>query len=170
MTADWKALCAELADALDEWKLGGGPPEDTADADLIARVRAALAQPEPEGEGVTDEALANFTAWFCRNYPGPDTIIHNPEWHSPKVFRAAAHALTRFARPAIKPVPVAERLPEAEDCDAEGRCWWWFADRAIAGQPQNCGRWHFTTSCASLVRTRSLTHWLPHHALPLPQP
>jgi hypothetical protein len=51
---DWRALCAELADALDEWQLGGGPPEDTADADLIARARTALAQPgHPSDGGLT---------------------------------------------------------------------------------------------------------------------
>jgi hypothetical protein len=43
---DWRERCAELVNALDEWQLGGGPPEDTADADLIARTRAELAQPE----------------------------------------------------------------------------------------------------------------------------
>ena len=48
-------LCAELVDALAEWSLGGGPPEDTADADLIDRARAALAQPEPVA--VSDEEL-----------------------------------------------------------------------------------------------------------------
>ena len=46
---DWRDLCAELVEALDDWQLGGGPPEDTADADLILRARAALAQPEPVG-------------------------------------------------------------------------------------------------------------------------
>ena len=45
MTTDYPAMCAELADALAEWRLGGGPPEDTADADLIDRARAALSQP-----------------------------------------------------------------------------------------------------------------------------
>ena len=44
MTPDYRALCAELADALAEWRLGGGPPEDTADADLVARARALLAE------------------------------------------------------------------------------------------------------------------------------
>ena len=44
---DYRALCAELVDALAEWRLGGGPPEDTADADLIDRARALLAEPEP---------------------------------------------------------------------------------------------------------------------------
>ena len=62
--------------------------------------RAAAPVPEPG-----DEALANFTAWFCRNYPGPDTLIHRPEWHAPKVFRAAADAIARWGRPAAAPVP-----------------------------------------------------------------
>ena len=47
MTPDYRAMCAELIDALAEWRLGGGPPEDTADADLIDRARALLAEPEP---------------------------------------------------------------------------------------------------------------------------
>lgn len=48
MTTDFRALCKELTDALAEWELGGSPPEDTADADLVARARAALAaEPEP---------------------------------------------------------------------------------------------------------------------------
>src|SRR5690606_4062943 len=33
---------------------------------------------------VTDPALMQFAEWFRRNYPGPDTIIHKPDWHSPK--------------------------------------------------------------------------------------
>jgi hypothetical protein len=45
MSTDFRALCAELVDALAEWQLGGGPAEDTADADLIDRARAALSQP-----------------------------------------------------------------------------------------------------------------------------
>jgi hypothetical protein len=67
--------------------------------DVIAALNAtALAQPEPVAP--TGEALANFSGWFCRNYPGPDTIIHKPEWHAPKVFRAAAYALARWGTPA----------------------------------------------------------------------
>jgi hypothetical protein len=52
---DYRALCAELTDALAEWELGGGPPEDTADADLIQRARTALAQ--PASVAPTDEEL-----------------------------------------------------------------------------------------------------------------
>jgi hypothetical protein len=47
---------------------------------------------------VTDaEALAHFTEYFVRNYPGPNTIISDPNWHAPKIFRAAQYALTHFA-------------------------------------------------------------------------
>ena len=61
MSTDYRALCAELADALAEWQLGGGLPEDTADADLINRARAALAQPEPGAP--TDEELTLVYAY-----------------------------------------------------------------------------------------------------------
>jgi hypothetical protein len=76
-------------------------------------IRAALA--EPVGEGPSDEAEANFTAWFCRNYPGPDTIIHRPEWHAPKVFRAAAYALARWGRLTAPPAPEVVPLKERPD-------------------------------------------------------
>lgn len=47
-------------------------------------------------------ALENFTEYFVRNYPGPTTIIHDPYWHAPKIFRAACYALeaARAAAPA----------------------------------------------------------------------
>ncbi len=38
-------------------------------------------------------ALQEFTDYFVRNYPGPDTIIHDPKWHAPKIFRAAKRAI-----------------------------------------------------------------------------
>lgn len=49
-------------------------------------------------------------------------------------------------RQAPVPVSVSERLPGPEDCDAEGKCWW-FHDEDNA----------------------SCSHWLPANALPLPQ-
>jgi hypothetical protein len=61
-------------------------------------------------------------------------------------------------RPAIEPVPVSERLPGPEDCDAEGLCWWWEPD---CEQPE---AW-----CIGLPEyCSSSTHWLPHWALPVP--
>jgi hypothetical protein len=53
---DFRALCAELTDALDTWLMahhyGGVPPQDGADAKLVLRARAALAQPEPQQQEV----------------------------------------------------------------------------------------------------------------------
>jgi len=57
-----------------------------------------MTEPTPTpGAPVPPDGLATFTEWFCRNYPGPDTIIHKPEWHAPKVFRAAQHAINAQA-------------------------------------------------------------------------
>ncbi len=67
----------------------------------------------------------------------------------------ALAVLTRWGRPSIKPVPVAERLPGPEDCDAEGWCW-------VASE--DCPAWH-RVSC----HFDAWHYWLPHHALPVPQ-
>ena len=67
-------LIQRLADALDHLNCEYNVPDQSA---LIAEARAYLSQPEPEEP--TDEALASFTAYFCRKYPGPNTLIHNPE-------------------------------------------------------------------------------------------
>jgi hypothetical protein len=110
--------------------------------------------------------LANFSGWFCRNYPGPDTIIHKPEWHAPKVFRAAADAIARYARHTLQPVPVAERMPGPEDCDKQGRCWW-YLQRNVVDDP-GLPNWTLDTYRAN-PRHWLQTHWLPAHALPVPQ-
>jgi hypothetical protein len=146
---DWRALCAELLAMLDAQALRD--PE--MDGGLLRRrARTALAQPEPEG--VTDEELYQF--W--ESHPELGLTCDEPV----KLLRAG---LTHFARPTIKPVPVAERLPGPEDCDAEGRCWW-FCPAAILPSGQ-CAYWCLAPADGS----RSwFTHWLPHHALPLPQP
>lgn len=39
-----------------------------------------------------ERALAEFTSYFVANYPGPNTIINDPRWHAPKIFRAAERA------------------------------------------------------------------------------
>jgi hypothetical protein len=101
MTTDFRALCARMADELDHY-LQLLTDNRLFVHELSAKARAALSAPE---QGPTDEALASFTAYFCRNYPGPDTIIHKPECHAPKIFRAAAWAIARLGRPAVEPVP-----------------------------------------------------------------
>lgn len=42
---------------------------------------------------VPEDAPQVFVDYFVKNYPGPDTIIGNPWWHVPKIWRAARHAM-----------------------------------------------------------------------------
>jgi len=66
---DFRALCAELVNELEEW-IGYG---DGRDAELIYRTRAALAQPKPVAP--TDEELMDLAeeAWvpFAKSQPHP---------------------------------------------------------------------------------------------------
>ncbi|MBB2973983.1 hypothetical protein [Mesorhizobium sp. RMAD-H1] len=54
---------------------------------------------EADREKATAEA--RFADWFRKNYPGPDTVIYKPDWHAPKLFRAAIAAMR--AHPAPQP-------------------------------------------------------------------
>jgi hypothetical protein len=56
------------------------------------------------------------------------------------------------------PVPVSERLPGPEDCDGDGRCWFWC--KAVK-------TWDFRSRNRQMVHD---THWLPANSLPTPEP
>ena len=158
---DWRALCARMADELDHYRqlLMDDRRETHA---LASEARALLTQPERQGP--TDEELkAAYWEAFKKAAPcGAD-----------ESWLAGLRAVARWGAPAIQPVPVSERLPRPEDClgrpyeetDA-GYCWWWFPERE---------EWWFVDAviwragsycnCTPI----SATHWLPHHALPVPQ-
>jgi hypothetical protein len=140
---------------------------------LIERHYAALAQPEPQG--ATDKELLelmpetmrdefSYAARTCSDAMGGRV--------KPGIFRVAlntaaleyAHAvLARWGRPAIEPVPVAERLPGDVDVNKYGQVWWF-------DSPED--NWILDTcedeDLEAMNRSR-YTHWLPHHALPVPQ-
>jgi hypothetical protein len=59
---------------------------EAARAEMAAGPVASVAQE-------STEALLVFTEYFVKNYPGPDTIIADPKWHAPRIFRAAKRAL-----------------------------------------------------------------------------
>jgi hypothetical protein len=71
-------------------------------------------------------------------------------------------ALTRWGRPAVEPVPVAERLPGPEDCDDQGRCWW--LDRPLKNGPAH---WMLRRQDDGLLIP--FIAWAPHWAIPVPQ-
>ena len=152
--------------------------------ELLIRARALLAQPEPEAP--TDEEImelmpqqmrddlanaARALAGFDRanvKAAGAMRIILNRY--------AVNHACAALAKwgtltpqpvleevawlrdlvPAPQPVPVSQRLPGPEDCDA-GECWAW----DIA--EESWTRTHYAIC-------KQYTHWLPAHALPVPLP
>jgi hypothetical protein len=89
----------ELGDAILRSWLKHGQDSWCSIADDVLAELPGLAQPGPEG--VTDEELYQF--W--ESHPELGLTCDEPV----KLLRAG---LTRFARPATKPVPVAERLPE----------------------------------------------------------
>ena len=60
-------------------------------------------------------------------------------------------------------VPVGERLPVKEDCDAEGRCWWWAPKHP---ECPNTGHDSWALYSGACIED---THWLPHWALSAPQ-
>ena len=96
MTDTYRAMCEELVEALAEWRLGGGPPEDTADADLIERARALLAQPvaQPPADGEVAELVK-------RLYGGSSDMSSQMWWDlmasSPPAQRDHLNDITRAA-------------------------------------------------------------------------
>jgi hypothetical protein len=119
-------------------------------ADLCGAILTRHAS-EAASEVLTDEAIEELT-WRHTCEIG-DLGVGIAVEDAPAFIRAA---LARWSRPAIEPVPVAERPWEREGwCDAEGRCWWW------------CHRhesWELDDGPAHY------RHSLPHRALPIPTP
>jgi hypothetical protein len=176
---DYRALCEELTNRLQHAITF--PHADSyygENRDAIDRARAALAQPEPEG--VTDEELLRL-ACEKLGYEYTPALLNCPvevtgclEALPEELVAFARYALIRWGRPTIKPVPVAERLPGPEDCDAEGRCWWESPKRTrIVFDMNPLDEEEVTTPPAYYLRKRHPLEdpnqrWLPHHALPVP--
>ena len=141
MTTDYRAMCAELLEALeiqlDELRFNNR---------LCIRARALLAQPVEEGP--TDEELDAFI----------DGFFLEDDWFSiPEMERSLARAvLARWGHPTPQPVAVGERLPGPEDCDEKGRCWW--------HRYTPTKEWHLQR-----VYIGRYNYWLPANALPTPE-
>ena len=163
-----RALCAELAQELaEEYGVqrefnAGDPLLGSGAIELLSRARTALAQSELEGPISESElaAMWNQQADAFNQWESLDS--------GEQLAWAQARAVSRFARPAIEPVPVSERPWDREGwCDAEGRCWW--------GRPSEelCNSDWFLATCAEVEEfcdSCPPTVSLPHHALPIPTP
>ena len=150
---DYRALCAELIEAV---------LSDDSHIDCVQIARAALAE---QPVGPTDEELLHVAAISIEPYEssGIATGEYEPETecavevYGSELIAYARAVLARWGQPAAAPVPVSERLPGPEDCDAEGYCWRWNTIGGLWAR-QSLGRsWYEFES-----------HWLPAHALPVP--
>jgi hypothetical protein len=94
---DFRALCAELADSLEEWlssnSIGGISLDDGTDAELVYRARAAIAQPEPQGP-TDEEAVALYSEVMA---------FYECQTLGDMAGHFARAVLARYARPAIEP-------------------------------------------------------------------
>jgi hypothetical protein len=162
VSSDIRAALERLLGAVDAYEATG---MDVLD-DAIAAARAALAA-EVVGEvEVTLELMAALIEIqrlrdLCQTLATPpapevgevgDAAVEehlSAEWPSLSMDFAAP-------APVAVPVAVCERLPEPEDCDDHQECWAWDtgAESWILEHYENC---------------KLFTHWLPHHAIPLPQ-
>ena len=121
--------------------------------DVLNFARAVLTrwghQPAPPADG----EVAELTGQLVEAANGAAAM--GWDQHAQRILRAAE----LLQRHVVVPVAVSERLPEAGDCDAEGRCWW--RSHAVGGPYWHL--WHRQRW------TPIDTHWLPAHALPLPE-
>ena len=120
-----------------------------------------------------DERLARWCRPAAPPAPEPGELGELVEWihreaiHGPDAdeWRRAATLLQQFSAPApaVVPVAVSERLPGEGDCDEEGRSWCYTPREDFDGVLIMHSRW-------ILSRPAEIdTHWLPAHAMPLPQ-
>ena len=120
------------------------------------------AQPEPQGPDPVD-----YRRWHEAHSEDCSTWSEQPT--TPLTLRTTVEALAwanyclaRWGRPAIEPVPVAERPWEREGwCDADGRCW-------FGAPPDGAADAGWILRKPS-ERLSHQTASLPHHALPVPQ-
>ena len=150
----------------------------------VPAAQPAAPAPEPGEEPTNDElfdlARAIVDHWnppTAPPAPEPGEVADSVEWLGvvSEQFRLAglsyeaeqtdqvATLLQHLSAPAqaVVPVAVSERLPQPEDCNAEGVCWFW--------EPGGCWWEAYAEKITASAYRDTYTHWLPAHAIPLPQ-
>jgi hypothetical protein len=83
--SDQAKLLAALDRAISIWMFAYADQKQAAqDAATLTTLRDQIAGNKPPPE---------FIDYMAKNYP-PMTIIGEPNWHAPRIWRAAMHALT----------------------------------------------------------------------------
>ena len=180
MTDEFCALCAELIEAvlsdnshidcmqiarrartlLAESEVAWEPMPLPGDAEGLAEV--FWAEPEAVGPSELELEAIELALWDkhrTKGGGGEEFMYDNDFSYALKEYRAA---LAKWGRPTPQPVPLSERLPGPEDCNAEGMCWW-----LIEPYPRPVGPGGKFWSLSRYYP--GAAHWLPAHALPTPE-
>ena len=102
---DFRALCAELVSEIQALRravadeVGCSSPEPS----VIARARAALGQPEPQGPGPTDEQLLALRSWSSYSYTFVSDLVD-----------FARAVLARWGNYQVSLISSTQPLPEQE--------------------------------------------------------
>ena len=152
MTYDYKRLCNELLSYLYQCNW----PDAKRFYALVERARAALAEPEPEGPTLRQLMMLADDMEMA-------LVSEAAEYARAVLARWGNHP--RFPDSSTQPIPVSERLPGPEDCDAEGKCWWWYPPVP----EQTYGYWaHEDDAVPERAVDEQPSHWLSANALPQP--
>jgi hypothetical protein len=170
---DAEALMAAWDSAISKPRMGRLAEYRTWLAYALSLVWAVnKVQTQPETEGPTDEQWDAIKERLWDKYETVgylgERFIYQGDFDT--ALDVARKDLTRWDRPTIKPVPVAERPWEREGwCDAEGRCWL-HRPAEIPCRLANgtLYRWVLDMPCRDEEEPVHDTHSLPHHALPIP--
>jgi hypothetical protein len=154
MTADFRKLCEELAGWIER-----STRHYIRDPDVLIRARAALADHVPDTRKMVQPPADGEVA-----EPTSQELYDLAAEYDGEPVASMRAALARWAPSTPQPVPVSERLPGAGDRDAEGKCWWWYPPVP----EQNYGYWLHEDDATERALEEWPTHWLPAHALPLP--
>ena len=164
MTDPYRALCAELIDALDS----GIPAGRIRMSPLANRARALLDQQEPEGpKPVVDYSRVTEIATEAQIRSAAQYLVKKRNCDG-DLIPAIEYAIARWGRPTPQPVAASERLPGPEDCDEQGRCWW-LKQRANPDHDLLMPTWHLQRQGPVGTTFFRFTHWLPANALPTPE-
>ena len=163
---------ADVVHRLRDWAIAPTPPADGEVAELMEGLRLISDGMSAIGHD-SDSWFVARAAELLERLASPACVVLKP---SPELIEAFKDALPGRIEPLLEechptPVPVAERLPGPEDyapwpqlSDNSGWCW---MSRTIHGFYGSFAIWEQV----SVVPTcrEVYTHWLPAHALPVPE-
>ena len=145
----FRALCAELTAWAEKTSAHYLQPPD-----VLQRARASMADEPPEPAPPADGEVAEFVEWLQEEADDYECI--GCEDSAAKCRRAAE----LLPLQQLVPVSVSERLPGPEDCDSHGWCWVLYSAHST---------WTLEPPYGQDGMPTGWTHWLPAHALPLPE-